>query len=275
MRFTTNDGVTVHYNRDGEGEAVLFAHGWASDAQVFDKQIPVLADRFRVYRPDFRGHGRSSDASWGGRISRLSMDLHQLLEHEGIEKVTMVGWSMGCSVIWNYIDLFGQDRLDKLVFVEEIPYVLASPAMVEDWDVVDLDTRPLVNLYSLVVPSTVREDGARTFVTGMLKTATPEERQRIGDTAAKVRSFMAASLLIDNNVTDWRDIFSRLRVPVLLVGGSDSFFRTEFLEWMNRQIPDSRLAVREGAGHFLHFEEADWFNDVLVSFLNGAGPEGR
>ena len=45
------------------------------------------------------------------------MDVHQLLEHLDLKDVVLLGWSMGCSVLWSYWDLFRSDRLSKLIMV--------------------------------------------------------------------------------------------------------------------------------------------------------------
>ena len=47
------------------------------------------------------------------------MDVHQLLEHLDLKDVVLLGWSMGCSVLWSYWDLFRSDRLSKLIMVDE------------------------------------------------------------------------------------------------------------------------------------------------------------
>ncbi len=48
---------------------------------------------------DLRGHGESGKPSYGYRISRLAMDVKQLLDALELEDVILLGWSMGCSVV--------------------------------------------------------------------------------------------------------------------------------------------------------------------------------
>ena len=269
MQYVTNDGVTIDYDRLGEGEPVLFIHGWASSASTFSKQLSYLCDDFLLLAPDLRGHGRSAKVTRGGRISRLAMDLHELLEHEGLERVSLVGWSMGCSVIWNYIDLFGEGRINKLVFIDEIPFVLGTSSTMTDWSDAELDVRPLTNLYKRFIPESTRETESANFISSMLKTASPSEREEVIATAKLASSFSAVNMIINNNVTDWRDLFKHIKSPTLLVSGSASFFRPEFYEWMGQQISDCRIVTKEGAGHFLHLEEAEWLNPILLDFLGG------
>lgn len=57
----------------------------------------------------------------GYHVSRLAADLRELLTQLELAEVTVVGTSMGCAVIWAYIELFGEDRLARAVFVDQAP----------------------------------------------------------------------------------------------------------------------------------------------------------
>ncbi|MCY7284603.1 MAG: alpha/beta hydrolase [Cyanobacteria bacterium CAN_BIN43] len=70
---------------------------------------------------DLRGHGESEKVSFGYRIARLSKDVHELIVALQLEKPHLLGHSMGCSIIWSYLDLFGFDEIDRLVLVDQSP----------------------------------------------------------------------------------------------------------------------------------------------------------
>jgi hypothetical protein len=63
-----------------------------------------------VVRYDLRGHGDSDQPAWGHHVARYAADLRDLLEHLDLSNVTLVGASMGCAVIWSYIEIFGNLR---------------------------------------------------------------------------------------------------------------------------------------------------------------------
>ena len=77
---------------------------------------------------DQRGHGESEKPGFGYKIHRLSKDLHELLISLDLTDVTVLGHSMGCSVIWGYWELFGADRLAKIILVDEPPHLTSNPA---------------------------------------------------------------------------------------------------------------------------------------------------
>ena len=66
----------------------------------------------QVIALDMRGHGESEKPEYGHRVSRLQ-DLHQTISKLGLSKVDLMGHSMGCAVIWAYIDLYGQITLNS------------------------------------------------------------------------------------------------------------------------------------------------------------------
>ena len=53
--------VHAYYEEDGDGEPLVLLHPGLADSRAFDEHVPALAERFRVFRPDRRGHGRTAD----------------------------------------------------------------------------------------------------------------------------------------------------------------------------------------------------------------------
>ena len=77
---------------------------------------------------DMRSHGESMKAAGGHRIQRLAMDLSEVIDALELSSVDVLGHSMGSSIIWSYLDLFGPRKLRKLVIVDQAPMVAALPA---------------------------------------------------------------------------------------------------------------------------------------------------
>ncbi|MGY1835851.1 alpha/beta fold hydrolase [Blastococcus sp. SYSU DS0510] len=96
----TDDGVRLHVETAGPPDApltVVFAHGFAADATMFDPQWTALRGRARLVRYDQRGHGASG---WSGfrsaTVERLGRDLGRIVDRlGGTGRVVVVGHSMG------------------------------------------------------------------------------------------------------------------------------------------------------------------------------------
>lgn len=118
--------MKLHYLEAGEGQPFVMIPGWSQTAAQWHNQIDHFAKTHRVIAMDMRGHGESANADHGYRIHRLSRDVRELIEGLDLNDVVIMGHSMGCSVIWGLFDLYGSDRLAKMVLVGEPAYLCQS-----------------------------------------------------------------------------------------------------------------------------------------------------
>lgn len=95
-RFTTSDGLSLYFEDGGEGRAVLCLAGLTRNSGDFRFLVPFLPE-CRVIRPDYRGRGQSDfDPDPGNyTIAREARDAIELLDHLGLDRVTVIGTSRG------------------------------------------------------------------------------------------------------------------------------------------------------------------------------------
>ncbi len=77
--FKMRDGTILSYMESGRGRTLVLVHGWSQMAEQFHLQFDAFAERYHVIAFDQRGHGLSSRPNHGYRVSRLTMDLRELL----------------------------------------------------------------------------------------------------------------------------------------------------------------------------------------------------
>lgn len=249
-------------------------HGWSQSGAMFRHQIAALRGEHRVIVPDLRGHGQSDKPGYGYRISRLATDVKELLDHLGVQQAAMVGWSMGASILWSFVDLFGTDRATRFVFVDQPSCVVELPGMTprEKADAgAILDLSGLAGLYDQIVGP--QSAGIRAqFVTGMLSPQVePALRDWILAENLLMPAHLAARLLIDHAAHDWRDIFQRIDRPVLIFGGDASHVAPDSQRWIASQLEDVRLEIMTKAdrgSHFAFLENPAAFNRTLLEFLS-------
>ncbi|GAB4433415.1 MAG: alpha/beta hydrolase [Chloroflexi bacterium OHK40] len=269
---TTNDGYRLHYEERGQGEPLVLVHGWSQSAAMFMHQLNGLSDRYHVIALDLRGHGESDKPAHGYRISRLAKDLYDALDELQLSDVNLLGWSMGCSVAWCYLDLFGPARLARLILVDEPAWVMHTPDQSAD-EIANtgaiLDAAGLVGLYNALRSDTVATVSG--FVGGMVTPDMPADlREWVIAENLKLPAEYAARLLLNHGSLDWRDVIPRISLPTLVIGGKHSHVNPQSQIWIHEQIPDSRLEIfEEGGSHFMFLEAPDRFNAVVDAFLQG------
>jgi non-heme chloroperoxidase len=121
-RITTRDGTQIFYKDWGNGQPVVFSHGWPLNADAWDDQLVLMASNgFRAIAHDRRGHGRSGQSWDGNDMDTYADDLAELIETLDLHDVILVGHSTGGGEVTRYIGRHGTARVAKAVLLGAIP----------------------------------------------------------------------------------------------------------------------------------------------------------
>lgn len=260
--FTTNDKAEIYYEIHGEGRPLVMIHGWDQSLKAFCENIPVFAEKYQVIAMDLRGHGRSSKPSYGYRISRLATDVHQLLEALDVKDAVILGWSMGCSVVWSYWDLYRDDRISKIVLVDEPPLCLINES-----NPIGFSNNPdLEALEKNIMENTV--EATKGFVDMMIVTPEGKEKyfQQTLEESLMFPAEQCTTMLLNHVYTDWRDVIPTITLPTLCVAAKNSHVLVANSEWSHEHIEGSELVVFETA-HMMFMEEPEAFNAAIIEFI--------
>ena len=270
----TDDDVKLRYIDDGCGPPVVFVHGWQSSSRVWRRSSEALAGVCRVVAYDHRGHGRSDDARAGWTVHRLARDLDLLLNALDLSGVALVGHSMGCSVIWAYLELFGSARVSRLVFVDQSPTMIFDP--VWDEDTIDaagalFSDEQLRSLCRGLADPEARGHVVRGVVTRMVSPGLTAVVDELVATALRVDGDFAAALLFNHAHQDWRRQIVQIDLPTLVVAGEASVVPVSGSRWIADAIDGARLEVfarDEGGSHLLLAENPEKLTRLLVDFIS-------
>src|SRR5215217_5008515 len=104
----TEDGTQIYYKDWGQGQPVVFSHGWPLNADAWDSQMVFLAQNgHRTIAYDRRGHGRSSQPSGGNEMDTYADDLATLIETLDLRDAVLIGHSTGGGEVTRYIGRHG------------------------------------------------------------------------------------------------------------------------------------------------------------------------
>jgi non-heme chloroperoxidase len=114
--------INLYYKDWGEGQPVVFSHGWPLSADAWEDQMLFLAERgYRCIAHDRRGHGRSSQPWNGNDMDTYADDLAALVEVLDLKDAIHVGHSTGGGEVARYIGRHGTRRVAKAVLISAVP----------------------------------------------------------------------------------------------------------------------------------------------------------
>lgn len=265
---TTSDNVRLYYEESGNGHPLILIHDFAGSCKYFEANFRDLAAHFRVIRYDLRGHGDSEKPRYGFHLHRLAADLHDIVVHFSLDRVAFLGGGLGCSVMWAYVELYGQSQISALLFVDQSPYQMASAD--GKWS---LGSRRMFSEGSLAHmaaelknnPRAFHEDNVRLCFT---RTPTNVETSMYVNESLKASPDFLVKLMADHCHTDWRSVLPLVNCPALVIVGKKSkVFPWQGVAFAAEHMPHAKLLPFEDGSHYLYIEEAMRFNSTVTAFL--------
>lgn len=127
--ITTKDGTQIYYKDWGEGQPIVFSHGWPLSGDDWDTQMMFFLNHgYRVIAHDRRGHGRSSQTGDGHDMDHYADDLAELTAHLDLKNAIHVGHSTGGGEVTRYIARHGESRVAKAVLISAVPPLMVKTA---------------------------------------------------------------------------------------------------------------------------------------------------
>src|SRR5262245_41996380 len=129
----TSDGIEIYYKDWGEGQPIVFSHGWPLSGDDWEAaMLFFLHQGYRVIAHDRRGHGRSTQTADGHDMDHYAADLAALTAHLGLKEAIHIGHSTGGGEVVHYLARDGGKRAAKAVIISAVPPLMvktpANPA---------------------------------------------------------------------------------------------------------------------------------------------------
>jgi len=262
----TTDNTNIYYEIEGEGDPIVFIHGFTESHNSFKIQQKVLSKKYKVISYDLRGHGKSDRVDYGLSLERFALDLRELIDYLELENIVLVGWSMGASVIFEYINLFGMERLSKICIIDKSPRVINDDA----WHLGLYHGKYTMDeaLNDLDLIRTNWSEFADKFIHIMAPYFTEKQIKRSMEKMEENSPNVMYNMWKSMVEKDYRHILENITIPTLIIFGEKStFYSVEVGRYLLSKVKLSKLEIFEDCTHLLVLENPIKFNRVLDDFI--------
>ena len=260
------DGLPTHYIEKGSGEPVILIHGFFFDSYMWNKNIDILAKRFKVYAIDLWGFGYSTREPLDYGYPLYTQQLLKFMDTLDISRASLIGQSMGGGTIINFT-VSNQDRVDKIVLVD--PAGMPNPLPF----IGRIANLPKLGeiLYSLNNNFIRKMTLGSTFLHN--KQIITDEYFENATRFHKIKGTTEAMLNItrrqffDTLVEEIKTL-GMMNVPTLIVWGrEEKGIPLQTGQEMHKILKDSRFEIIDEAGHCAHDDQSHRFNQLALNFL--------
>lgn len=266
IKIRGNDYCYDDRNQD-KNNAILFVHGHPFNHSMWTYQYETL-DQFRLILPDLIGYGQSDSNFERIFIEEQALDLALLLDELSIEKVHLIGLSMGGQIIVEFSRLF-PEKTNSLVICASTPNSETETSYGK--------RLMLANEISKIGMVNHTEQTIHKYINTEINGPESEVYRHLFDmmsttpTQGAVASHRGRAERRDNT-----DYLEKIDKPTLVVAaGKDYFFKFNDVKKVADAIKNSSFELIEDSGHLPNMEKPEIFNNILTEFYQRAGKAGR
>lgn len=261
--LTTPLGLNWSYSVDGEGEAILFIHGFGVSSRLWIDQVNYFKDTYQVITVDLPGHGQSS---WSPvSLPQMASDLNFVLKHLGVEQVNVVGSSFG-GLVGLYFLKTDPGRVQRMSFVGSLPKFARTPDYPAGLDIVRIrqmsdqfngDHKAILEIFFRSLFSRQdRETERFKWIKQFHKSDAVPQREAL-------KHFL--DIL---EAEDARDIIAQINCRVQFINGTEDYIvPMSIMQWFEEHLPNANFDYLKGVGHFPFLTKPKEFNELLEGFL--------
>jgi 3-oxoadipate enol-lactonase len=261
MERLRSDDAEIVYQVEGNGPPVVLLHPFPVHHEFWNPTVPALSSRYRIIRPDLRGHGDSDIGQGPAIMAKHAADVARVMDAVGVGKAALVGCSIGGYILFEFWRRY-RARVAALVICDSRP----QPDNAEG------------RANRLKVAADVLEQGNEPFfaaqIPRLMGRTTIAARPDLVAGAHRMMQKMSAEdvSLVQRGMAERPDSVGDLRtisVPTLIVIGEEDILSTVADgDLMRQSIPGSQLKVIPKAGHYSPYEQPDAVGPLLRQFVD-------
>ena len=269
-QMVQTSGHTLFYTVKGEGKPLILIHGYGAGIWLWEKQIEVLSQEYRVYALDLIGHGFSDRPKIPYAPETYIHCLKGFMDGVGIERAGLVGNSMGGGVTWAMAILFPQ-RVDRLILIDCVPPDVLDQVKNESFRMLRaIKDIPLLPYLALASRNRTSIKQILLECVSDTRLITPEvvNRQYQLSRIKGTPWVLYSTLMHAKEALKLKEQFALIRKPALFIWGEkDLIFPPRVGEVLHQAMPGSKFLVVKKSGHIPMWETPDEVNRAILDFL--------
>lgn len=257
MPILSTSTSQTYYTLDGPEHApvVMFSNSLGTDHRMWEAQLPVMANHFRVLRYDTRGHGQSSVTPGPYSVEELGHDVLSLLNALALERVHFCGLSLG-GLVGQWLAINAPERLDRLI----ISNTAVKIGTAGSWNA------RIRQVKEQGLTALAEATAGRWFTPAFRRTCPEQVEQIIKQFQATSAVGYAACCAAVRDADFWQDV-RRIKAPTyVFTGTEDPVTTVADGEYLAKHIPHAFMLPFRAA-HLANIEAAPAFNSSLLRFL--------
>lgn len=285
--FKTSDGAILYfYSQTAKKVAkgnLLFLPGWSQTPDSFSPLITGnsnLTDNYNIHILTTRGYNLQPQHNLNN-IARYAADTKEFIEAKNLTDLVTVSHSMGCSVLWYFIGLYGEKHFKGCVFLDQGPILLKNPRNTDQQNLEYgsiFDTTQLFGISNTLIYEDKKTGDelkigfCSTMFTPEFKLTKPDTMTYIYDGAINYDNIASGQILFNHVcINQINDVLSKgINLPSLLIGGTYSIVPYQSIIYEQQFFKNSELHIfsrEEGGSHFMFVENAPLTNKYIDNFF--------
>ena len=257
------DGYQICYKKSGTGSKVaVILQGWGTDLGVYDSIADTIQSEYTVLQFDFPGFGGSDEPREAWNVDRFADFFCRLMEQMEIKQASLIGHSYGGRVII------------KLANRKSLPFDITNIVLIDSAGIMpkhSFHQQMKVKRYKLL-----KKFFNFKVIYALFPELIDDWRSRQGSADYKNATPMMRQCMVMAINEDLTHLLSGISQDTLLIwGDQDTATPIQDARMMDELIPNSGLAVLEGAGHFSFLEKPAIFKNIMRSYFQIGGNYGN
>jgi pimeloyl-ACP methyl ester carboxylesterase len=252
------NGLSIAYERIGDGPVLVLLHGFTQDSRVWRPQLESLSDHFTLIAWDAPGAGQSPDPPETFGIRDWAHSLAGLLDACGVQQAHILGLSWGGLLAQEFYRQYAERVLSLVLADTYAGWKGSLPEPIPQ-------ERLAACLQDASLPPS---DFVRKYLPGMFSEFPSQEvQERLAMIMADFHPLGFRLMATALAQADTRDLLPHIRVPTLLLwGDADTRSPMRVAYQLRDAMPTARLAVISEAGHVSNLEAPAQFNAEVLPF---------